>query len=132
MRPIAFLLRGFLALALFAISLAFVPSASAQSAWVLWNETEDTVFSSSESREWSESHTWTVVMAGPNKARCEAEVARAIEQFAKDRGKHEKVEVKGNRVLVTNYSAEGSLLTATIHRFICFPDTVDPRGTAAQ
>lgn len=128
MRVLCVLRCSSLVLALTALVPALIASASAQSAWLLWNETKDTILPSSENRAWLESHTWTVIMAGPTQARCEAEVAWAVEQCVKDRAEYEKAEVKGNTVLITSHSAEGNLITATIHRFVCFPDTRDPRG----
>lgn len=128
MRPIGFLLRGSIVLALSGAFLALTTSVSAQCAWVLWNETNYTLWPTSKNPEWSESHTWTVIMADPSKAKCEAEKAWKIEQLAKAPGKQEEVKAEGNIVFITTLSPDGRIIASRNHRFICLPDTIDPRG----
>jgi hypothetical protein len=127
MRPIGFPLPNSLGLALLSLFPIFIASASAQDAWVLWNETNSTFFPTPEKKEGSESHTWHVIMAAPSKEKCEAEGAWTITEMAKAPDKSEKVEVKGNMVFITSHSPDGRIIATRNHRLICLPDTIDPR-----
>ena len=127
MRPIGSPLRSSLGLALISLFPIFTASASAQDAWVLWNETNSTVFPTPEKKEGSESHTWNVIMAAPSKEKCEEEGVWNITELAKAPAKSETVEVKGNMVFITSHSPDGRIIATRNHRWICLPDTIDPR-----
>lgn len=133
MRPIGFVLRGSIALALFAISVAFVTSALAECAWVLWDDSTYQPYSLSGfppgSRE------WVVIQAEPSMARCEAARASKIRDVAnrpRPTWGTEKVEVTSNIVSITAYQAGGALSSLSTHRFLCLPDTIDPRGKIGE
>jgi hypothetical protein len=91
--------------------LAFATSASAECAWVLW---EDTVSTSQNSTE--------PVRAYTTKPDCDRALAGALARLTSSRG----VTVRKDAELQEAYVTIG---TSTItYRYVCLPDTVDPRG----
>jgi hypothetical protein len=109
--------------------LALATSASAECAWVLWSEHR---FNLLGPKPLPETHEWVAVMADSPKAKCEAEAAWKIKDAAKPSdNKRERVEVTGNVIFRTLYPVEGygeQPSAVSTPRFVCLPDTVDPRG----
>src|SRR5215475_5944348 len=111
---------------------ALVPtSALADCAWVLWGElTQQALVPLTAGGPLSPAeHSWTAVMADAAKVNCEKQLAWKVQEASKKDNKRDEVRVGGNMVLKTTYAPEGetAILRATF-RFICLPDTVDPRG----
>jgi hypothetical protein len=86
--------------------LALATSASAEGAWVLWN-----VVTSADGQE------WVLVQAAPTAQQCQASQKAEVQEASKD-----AISAHGN-VVVTKIGDK-----VTSFRFICVPDTVDPRG----
>jgi hypothetical protein len=96
--------------------LTFATSASAECAWVLWEE----ITFSDQGRFGSE---WRIAGTAPAARECGTFATRAVE----DRSKrpHEpdtKIKSEGNQVETIG---KGFYF---LHRYLCLPDTVDPRG----
>ena len=86
--------------------LAFAASAYAACAWVLWNEVTGAVGSE-----------WILVQATTTAQQCETYLSAKVKDAAKS-GKW----TGGN--IVTSEAGDKSF----VFRFICVPDTIDPRG----
>ena len=91
--------------------LASAAMASAECAWVLWAETSSM----------HHDPVWAPVSASDTKQVCERALAKEITKARTDA--HVKVTVTDTTVFVWN----DSVAVASFH-YICFPDTVDPRG----
>jgi hypothetical protein len=90
--------------------LAWAATASADCAWVLWQETDR--IGSGKPAE------WTPVSANPTEPACGDAVVTKIESLRHNK----KMRVENNTALLR----EGPLSAQL--RYICLPDTVDPRG----
>jgi hypothetical protein len=86
--------------------LALATFASAEGAWVLWNQV-----TSAAGQE------WVLVQAAPTAQQCQASQKAEVQEASKD-----AISAYGN-VVVTKIGDK-----VTSFRFICVPDTVDPRG----
>jgi hypothetical protein len=51
-----------------------------------------------------------------------------VREFASKYRADYKVEAGGGMVLLTGYRPTGELTAIMVYRFVCLPDTVDPRG----
>ena len=98
--------------------LALATSASAECAWVLWVEL--TVIQRSAGPEVS----WNTVLAETNNRDCE-KTLRATVDLQSKRKEGDKVERKGDSLIVRTTTATG---TTMVSRYVCLPDTIDPRG----
>jgi len=72
------------------------------------------------------SREWTVIQADPSKAKCDAWLAEKVKDVAKAPAENEKVKKSGNMVFITSYAGE-KIVASRTHRFLCLPDTIDPR-----
>lgn len=84
----------------------------AECAWVLWLEQTLPI----------ERISWTPVAAAPNSAGCRQELTAAIKAQS-DPKPGETIEVRTNMISVKSES-----IPLMILRYVCLPDTVDPRG----
>ncbi len=89
----------------------------AECAWVLWSETAWVEKLNPKSAQ----PFWTLIQADTAEAACESALATKIRQTSRPE-KNVKVEVSGNMV-----SKEYERAMAIV-RYVCLPDTVDPRG----
>ncbi len=102
--------------------LALATSASAECAWVLWYEQSMAVSGEKGS------YGWEVIGSYSSEVACEKEVARKVKSastISPEEGA--TVKVQGNTVITTLKSTTGPT-AVSIMRFVCLPDTVDPRG----
>ncbi len=126
------LLSGSVALVLSSTLLALATSASDACAWVLWTEEryQLLVADKATGNLPAEAHTWTVIQADPSKAGCQAALEEKVKQSWTGT-KRDKVTISRNMVFITRYPVEGygdEPSAHEIHRFVCLPDTIDPRG----
>ncbi len=108
-------------LAVFLALIVFAGSASAECAWALWEGV------------WTEKGTphdqsWSLIAAWAANKDCQSTLARAVADRAQRwRGlPTQTVTVEGNQVSVT--SSAGFIN----YTYVCFPDTMDPRGPKAR
>lgn len=113
---------------MFAALLVMTPHlAEAECAWVLWQELTAASSSGMAPSEWS------VGQAGPSEQACnDAVAAQVLARAAYAKRSNEtspkpdlgqKIEISANEVRV--FTSPGILLA---YRFLCLPDTVDPRS----
>jgi hypothetical protein len=93
---------------MFVSLLAFAASASAECAWVLWQQTRLTTLRPPAT------DTWDIHGVFEKKAECEAELPR-----------HERLDRQ-----TSGYDA--NTRATTVVRHVCLPDTIDPRGSKGK
>jgi len=95
-------------------------SASAECAWVLWIQSDGSLF---------EGTMYSTVSAWSTKAECERTLAEKFAADVKSWGAKYRVtvdEVSGAPRLFATSKAKADLIV--VARYSCLPDTVDPRG----
>jgi len=97
-------------------------TASAECAWVMWGEsTGPPAYETSD----------FLVSAFDTKPACEQAREKQIAQVVRVKPKDTEVsvdEISGRtRIWLKTKAKDGSVLT-TVYRYVCLPDTVDPRG----
>ncbi len=91
-------------------------TAHAECAWVLWNATN--FLSGNTERE------WRMMGAFPTHGACQASFGLTVDTYlAKMRSAENTVTIHGDEIVVS-----GESLQPIMQRFVCLPDTVDPRG----
>ena len=93
--------------------LTFTASASAECAWVLWSQDDFVQARKVETKQ------WTADRALPSSNECELTMKIQIADT--------QARIQGARVFGNGYSFDVQGVTL-IRRFVCLPDTVDPRG----
>ena len=88
-------------------------SSWAECAWVLWLE---------RTSLGGEVRHWHVINAASTVSGCDANLAATIKIQSK-RAPGETIELKGDSLLVRT-TAQGT----SVLRYVCLPDTIDPRG----
>ncbi len=111
--------------------LALATSASAECAWLLWAENELTRFPEALSQS-----SWTVIQATGVRADCDRALASKIKDVSQPKPFVE-TKVQGNMVFSEHYylhhQTKGKTLAySEIHRYLCLPGTVDPRGVKGR
>jgi hypothetical protein len=99
---------------------AFATSAAAECAWVLWE--------SSGKSDGNRVYTEPVDAKNTSEA-CESVLARTLARFTTNTTGMVGVKVDNDNreAFLTSKKADGSMVTA-FFKYICLPDTVDPRG----
>jgi hypothetical protein len=100
--------------------------AEAACAWVLWYEHTFHVYQITEP-----STTWRLVSGHSHEADCRQELERQVKQAATPTplppSTRQDVKVDGNVVSVQTYRGERLFSDGSV-RYLCLPDTIDPRG----
>jgi len=108
------------AFALFCL-LAFTASASAECAWVLWEEQENTISEPFET-------TWKTPLAYPSRAACVAVIEEYVRHWEKNHSPEQSVSRAASSTSAEFATRTRELGRELIVRRHCLPDTVDPRG----
>ena len=97
-------------------------------AWVLWNES--TYFVPPD----PPSSFWNLISATPDYNDCQKNLDAKVQDLARGTDESAGPNVRnvtrkkdGNMIFITTYLKDGRT-TSQIHRLICLPDTIDPRG----
>lgn len=105
--------------------------ALAEGAWVLW--VQDNRFENPTGGRWgTQKSAWRVITASSTETECRRKLQETIERVTNPEfpPKDEKVlyKVTGDTVSFVFYPKDGGPMTANqILRYVCLPDTVDPR-----
>jgi hypothetical protein len=103
--------------------LAVSTSAAAECAWLLWAEEAYQPRPRDDGSFPPETIKWIVIQAETAKATCDTGLAGKVRSAGQMKESlWEKVEVKGNVVI------KSGSVGLQIIRYVCLPDTVDPRG----
>ncbi len=92
-------------------------TASAECAWVLWEELSNPMRSLSPHDSW-----WEIVGTALTRQDCGNGANGALKDRADRMGAVGTVKAEGNQVSVRMAD------TLLVYRYLCLPDTVDPRG----
>jgi hypothetical protein len=101
--------------------LALTTSASADCAWMLWQQEESTYSISPEPK-------WTTPLAYPDRAACVAVIARRVKAWEQGKSPNQEVRPAENDTaaeFITWGSDRRGFGRYSLH---CLPDSVDPRG----
>ncbi len=118
-------LRRPVTLAALFMTLAFASKTHAECAWVLWGE-RTTWFTTTTS------HTWTLIDTydAGGELQCKGDVRNKVQDvarvFTKTRREDEEITIEGNVVTLN------SPMKSEIVRYLCVPDSVDPRAKDSQ
>jgi hypothetical protein len=110
------------------LTLTSVGTASAECAWVLWQE--HAMWATNLPRE----ADWYLVGAIPSRLECEDEltvkVSTVLGRWSQDKlqGRKDEVERRTNIVTRTWEWPGKGLAGGETFRYLCLPDTIDPRG----
>ena len=129
--------------------LLLAATADAQCAWVLWYETTTSSFSyrtadanvpgGGTGTHKQETHSWDILSSSPTNAGCESQKEWKIGDVLK-RWRKEKAEAKFGQHTITHESGSNIISKDSKHvneytstysnsvRYLCLPDTVDPRA----
>ena len=102
--PIAFLL------------LTSAATVHAECAWGLWYETQFAAKTTGKSSQW-----WNILDSSATEAACKRVLEDTVKQVSRPR-ENVTTQVKGSLVIKEDAG------TLTTLRYVCLPDTVDPRG----
>src|SRR5215470_14320681 len=97
---------------------AFTTAAHAECAWVLWEHVSSSGQANTTSTE--------PVAAHDTRAECQTAIVAALAGFKSSPGLTVRKDDKLHEAYVTTMSKSGSAST-TGYRYVCLPDTVDPR-----
>lgn len=107
----------------------FVPASTwAACAWILWEESEHMFLEERPSRSWS------LHIARPTQVECEEVLTRVWQvQVRNSQPGPETPGIKETKsapgyVAVTFQKKDGEYAGSASHRFVCLPDTIDPRA----
>jgi hypothetical protein len=128
------------------VSLASTAPASAECGWVLWSEENTTYFSyrtadakaQGGKMDQKDIHAWNIVGSFTGKNSCEkqrdSKLSSMLKTWKKDKPKADSGEHTINHESGTNtiskrsaYAGESASTYSTSVRYLCLPDTVDPR-----
>jgi hypothetical protein len=120
-------------LVMVALSLALVPAAQANCAWVLWSKDKTTIMRGKYLGDyWPKKDDWKVIRVFSSKAECETR-GKSIVQFMRD------VQWKSlEGTIQQSIGGDAGIIIKTNedyqmkYEFLCTPDTVDPRDQATR
>jgi hypothetical protein len=120
------------ALLLVVFSVLTAAAASAECAWVLWNDEVRLDYGAH-----AESRVWHTVAGAANKLECDARLRKEIERVTTpdSRPKDALLKVYGDAVQVLHFRSDPPTekpVRVQTFRYVCLPDTVDPRGVKGK
>jgi hypothetical protein len=103
-------------------------AAGAECAWVLWNDEARLDYGTH-----IESRVWHTIAGAPTRKKCEARLRREIERVTHPDNPPKDVlfEVRGDAVQLLYFRSDQpkeTIARVQTFRYVCLPDTVDPRG----
>jgi hypothetical protein len=101
--------------------LALATSASAECAWMLWQQDESTYSISPEPK-------WTTPLAYPDRAACVAVITRRVKIWEEGHSPNQEVRPAENDTAAEFITWGPGRRGFGRYRLHCLPDTVDPRG----
>ena len=105
---------------------------SAECAWVLWVEDEQ-----SSAPGWTVQTSWVLMQAYSNETECRKFLRKGLEQptIEESADKHMMYKVTGDTLTILYFPKDFDATTKSTHRqvfrFLCLPDTIDPREEKA-
>ena len=99
-----------------------IATAHADCAWILWQETTNTLQAPSETT------TWNTPLAYPSRDACVAVIDEYVRQWERARTPQQSVSRATTGTSAEFVTTPGDVGRTVIVRRHCLPDTVDPRG----
>jgi len=106
--------------------------AHAECSWVLWNDEVRLDYGA-----YAESRVWHTVAGTASKPECDARLHKEIERVTHpdNRPKDVLLKVHGDAVQVLHFRSDSPTekpVRVQTFRYVCLPDTVDPRGVKGK
>ena len=108
--------------------LASAATAHAECAWVLWNDEARLDYGTH-----TESRLWHTIAGSPRKPECEARLRQEIERVTRSDNppRNVRITVLGDAIQLLHFRSDKpdqGIARVQTFRYVCLPDTMDPRG----